>query len=517
MDRRAFLRRAIIGAGTSSIALSGRALAQSAVPGAGPYGSLDGRQPDEAGLIVPEGFIGRVVATSGELVPGTGHVWHGAPDGGACFGTGDGGWIVVSNSEIGDGQGGVGAIEFDADGSVVAARTILSGTSRNCAGGPTPWGTWLSCEEFDTTDGDGEPAPQPAGMVWETDPTGRREAVALPAMGLFNHEAAAVDPEAGAVYLTEDRSEGLLYRFVPDAYPDLLTGRLEAAVVGPDDAVTWLPVPDPSAASGPVRLQVPEATRFQGGEGIWYHDGVVFFSTKFDGRIHAIHLREQRYELIYDQAAFDSPVLDFVDNVTVDAGSGDVYVAEDGSDPIEIAVITPEREVAAFVRLVGELHEGSEVTGPCFTPDQRRLYFSSQRGGSAGTGMTFEVEGPFRGRDDIAAPLSTPVPSPTLVAPPTAAPADTPATPASPESTPTPSPTAVIAGAADDPQAAGLRDGVAADNDDGSGVGVITVTGVGIGVIAVGGAAALAVRRRNARSQRNHEPTNPERRTGHRS
>ena len=145
-------------------------------PGYGPLG-----KPDEHGIRVPEGFRSRLIAQGEQRVAGTGYRWHVASDGSATFPTDDGGWILVSNAETLD--GGASAIRFSARGEIADAYSILEGTTQNCSGGPTPWGTWLSCEEV----GD--------GRVWECDPAGRREAGVLPALGTFKHEAAAVDPQ----------------------------------------------------------------------------------------------------------------------------------------------------------------------------------------------------------------------------------------------------------------------------------------------------------------------------------
>jgi hypothetical protein len=332
----------------------------------------------------------------------TGYRWHVFPDGAATFDDGEGGWRYVCNSEVflPIGAGGASAIHFGADGEIVDAYRVLEGTTANCAGGPTPWGTWLSCEE----------RLDDLGHVWEVDPTGARPGDVRPALGVWAHEAVAVDPEGEALYLTEDDPEGKLYRFTPDAYPDLSAGRLDAAVVGAGGAVTWREVVDPSATTAPVRHQAADATVFPGNEGIWYHDGTIVFTSKGDNRVHAIDLAAQRYTLLWDGTSTDP--LSGVDNVTVAAASGDVFVAEDGGN-MELVVITPEGEVAPFLRVVEPGHEGSEITGPAFSPDGSRLYLSSQRGPTPGTlgeiagdrgvvgdtrngGVTWEVTGPFR-------------------------------------------------------------------------------------------------------------------------
>lgn len=397
-------RRGFIGgtAGAGAVLVIG-AKASAQAGGDGPYGAL-AAQPDANGLLLPEGFRSRVIARAGETVPGTPYEWPAFPDGAATFPIDVGGWYQVVNSEIPTpGDGGASAIEYDADGEVVDAYRVLGGTTQNCAGGPTPWGTWLSCEEAD------------GGQVWECDPTTADSGAAMPAMGRFHHEAVAVDPENERVYLTEDESDGAFYRFTPDAYPDLTAGLLEVASVDPDGAVTWHEVPDPTGADTPTRQQVPEVTAFDGGEGCWYADGVVYFTTKGDDHVRGLDTATDQMDVVYD----GSGPLTGVDNVTSEVGSGDLYVAEDGGD-MQLVVITADGDVAPVVQVVGEElpPDGvdSEITGPAFSPDGTRLYFSSQRGGNPQTGITYEITGPFRGIDQEPAPTTTVAAASTTVA-----------------------------------------------------------------------------------------------------
>ena len=346
------------------------------------------RDPDKNGVRLPKGFSSRIIARSSQpVVSDSDYIWHGAPDGGAVFETKTGGWIYTSNAELSEGQGGVGALVFDKSGEVVDAYSILSGTTRNCAGGATPWGTWLSCEE--TT----------GGWVWECDPKGIKPAVKRPALGAFNHEAVAVNPETNIIYLTEDRRDGLFYRFIPDTIssdglPDLSSGTLQAAIVDPQTkAVTWADVPDPLALDIPTRQQVASATPFKGGEGIVYYDNIVSFVTKGDDRIWAYQTDHEIMSVIYDHATSETPILSGVDNVTV-SQDGELIISEDGGD-LQIIAVTASGRLLPLIQLVG--HDASEVTGPAFSPDGKRLYFSSQRGteGSSKAGVTFEVTGPF--------------------------------------------------------------------------------------------------------------------------
>ncbi|WP_141618994.1 alkaline phosphatase PhoX [Myxococcus sp. AB036A] len=384
MQRRSFLRLTAMSSGLLALGPGfwRSVYAAPARPGPGPYGAISGA-PDAQGLRLPAGFSSRIVARTGQRVPGTRYTWHAAPDGGTCFPTDDGGWVYTSNCEL-PLIGGASSIRFDGGGNVTSAYRILEGTQLNCAGGPTPWGTWLSCEEWD------------GGHVWECNPQEPSQGLRRSALGTFAHEAVAVDPVGMRLYLTEDRPTGRFYRFTPAQWPSLSSGTLEAAKLNGsalDGTATfsWVRV----SASLPASLQLARflTTAFDGGEGCWYDSGTIYFTTKGDNRVWAHTPATGKVELLYDDDLHPESPLRGVDNITV-SRSGDLYVAEDGDD-LQLCLFTPgpERSVAPFLQVVG--HAGSELTGPAFCPDGQRLYFSSQRGAD-GNGVTFEVRGPFR-------------------------------------------------------------------------------------------------------------------------
>lgn len=384
MERRNFLRGAVIGTSVAAFGgtlMRGAAYAAPAQNGPSPYGSLGAA--DANGIQLPSGFTSRVIARSGQTVSGTSYSWHNAPDGGACFADGSG-WIYVSNSEINPG-GGASAVKFNSSGTITSAYRILSNTRQNCAGGATPWNTWLSCEEVSL------------GYVYETNPWGgtstRRDA-----MGKFKHEAAAADPVRRVIYLTEDESNGCFYRFIPTTWGNLSSGTLQVLVAGSgtSGSFTWQNVPDPDGSPTATRSQVSGAKHFNGGEGCHYAGDTVWFTTKGDNRVWQLNLLNSTYELAYDDSLVNpGPApLTGVDNIT-GSSSGDLFVAEDGGN-MEICIITPNDVVAVFLRITGQ--SSSEITGPAFSPNGQRLYFSSQRGtsGSSSGGITYEVTGPFR-------------------------------------------------------------------------------------------------------------------------
>ncbi len=385
MDRRSFMATfAAAAAGVTLAGTTGGAGAAPARPGPSPFGPL--RAPDANGIRLPAGFRSRVLARSGQPVGSTGYTWHPFPDGGATFRR-PGGWTYVCNSEVpGPGLGGAGQLHFNGRGRITGANSVLTGTTANCSGGGTPWRTWLSCEET------------PLGLVHECTVDGPSQGTARPALGTFAHEMVAVDADHGRLYLTEDdgSTDGdEFYRFTPDnPLPDLSAGTLEVMRWNRrTKAITWIEV-DPAVPSSVRRGSGgPHGTAFEGNEGVWYHAGHVYFTVKSNNRVYDINLARRRMTVLWDAALYDSPVLSGVDNLVMDRAHN-LYVAEDGGNMELVLISANGRRVAPFLRMVG--HGGSEISGPAFSPGGRRLYFSSQRGaGGTGTGITYEVTGPF--------------------------------------------------------------------------------------------------------------------------
>ncbi len=343
------------------------------------------KDANELGIRLPEGYSVKLIATSGERpLEKLDYVWPAYPDGGACFSDSEGGWVYVVNSEVSDGGGGVSSLKFSADGALTSTYAIATGTSRNCQGGTTPGGSWLTCEEVID------------GRVIECDPLGNKPAEQRLALGRFFREGLAYDEQRHHLYMTEDLVDGAFYRFIPSRVKggaaDLTEGVLEVARFVGNDEIEWVKVPDPEALAGvATRYQVPDCAKFNGGEGVWWQDGIVYFTTKGDDRVWRLDTETWRISVLYDRASAMNPVLSGVDDI-IGTASGELLVAEDAGD-MQIIVITADGNLKPLVQVVGQ--DASEITGLAFSPDGSRLYFSSQRGGPTGQGLTYEVTGPF--------------------------------------------------------------------------------------------------------------------------
>ena len=420
MNRRSFLK--VTGSAFAALAASGcvvRPTGERFFMAPTAYGAL---QPDPEGLLdLPENFTYRVVSSLGDRMSDGASVPDKA-DGMGCFDLGDGQLALVRNHELvsTDDSGGAFAVGFGSkDGGFVPggtthvildAKTLtvtdqfrsLGGTIRNCSGGVTPWNTWLTCEESTTGPGRefGEGLVKNHGWVFEV-PANARGLVApepLYALGRFNHEAACVDPETGFVYLTEDRDDSVLYRFIPRQSGQLaMGGRLQAMQVvdAPDlrnwsaaslrpggvSAVNWLDLDDVESPNDDLRhrARAKGASLIARGEGIHMAQGEAYICSTSGGaarlgqilRLHLSDTGEQdRLELFFESVS--TRQFNFGDNLTV-APNGHLIVCEDQyTEKVDnfLRGITPEGHAYPLARLRLQ----TELAGACFSPDGTTLF-----------------------------------------------------------------------------------------------------------------------------------------------
>ena len=317
--------------------------------------------------------------------------------------------------------GGTTTLVLDRRGGLEAQYLSLAGTIRNCAGGFTPWGSWLSCEEDVTRTGDGVLADH--GWVFEV-PAAHRGLVApvpLKALGRFNHEAAAVDPATGIVYLTEDRDDSLFYRLLPESRGELAKGgRLQALVLRAlDDSRNWNGAVletgkryqahwiDLDGAESPdddlrKRGHAAGATLFARGEGIYFGRGEFFFCCTSGGVAklgQIMRYRPSRFEgrpgerdepglLDLFVESGDGTLFNFGDNLCV-APNGHLVVCEDQyTDTVNnhLRGVTPSGQVYTLAQLRAQ----TELAGACFSPDGALLFVNVYS-----PGKTLAITGPW--------------------------------------------------------------------------------------------------------------------------
>ncbi len=332
-----------------------------------------------------------------------------------------------SGEFAGPSRGGTTTLLYDTRTQRVRSQWLsLAGTERNCAGGPTPRNTWISCEEAVFRAGEQGRAVD-HGWCFEVPASARMELTTpkpIRAMGRFYHEAVATNPYTGVVYQTEDRHDGVLFRYVPNNPDRLLEGgRLQSLAVrgrprldtrnwdrspevsvGAQLACEWIDVEDVESSDDSLRYQMFEkgCARFARGEGMWFGRGAVFFACTNGGSAKAGQVwkytpappaHEGRASESSNPGTlelFIEPnlpgVMENADNVTV-APWGDLIVCEDGKNSQFLIGVTPKGEVYKLAR---NRINTAELAGACFSPDGSTLFVNVQY-----PGLSIAITGPW--------------------------------------------------------------------------------------------------------------------------
>lgn len=430
----------------AGLARQSQAAAQGTMAVAKGYGPL---VRDPAGLIdLPAGFSYDILSEFGRTMS-DGHRVPDNADGMGCLVRSDGRIALVRNHELQPKHLDSGALprgaampqqSFDAMGGealpggtthlILNPETLaveqeflsLIGTIRNCAGGITPWGSWLTCEE--SVDGPAQSVGREHGWVFEVpaDANGLIDAVPLKAMGRFMREAAAVDPRTGIIYMTEDRADSLFYRFLPNTAGKLADGgRLQALALinGPQDSRNWssaawtvgqwhlsrwIDLDDVESPADDLRARGAKdgGVIFARGEGVhWGVDELYFTCTSGgvakEGQI--MRYRPSPYEgqgegrsagghIQLFLESTDPRQYSFGDNLTI-APNGHLIVCEDQYHDVvdnHLRGVTPAGEVYAFARIRVQ----TEPAGACFSPDGKIMFLNLYS-----PTKTLAIRGPF--------------------------------------------------------------------------------------------------------------------------
>lgn len=415
------------------------------------FGSL---KNDRRGILdLPEGFEYKIISRAGDKMDDGFYVPH-LPDGMAAYPGPDGTTILIRNHEfrIGndekvgafkgkeklwkkvdsdyiydldpDGKPLLGAtttLVYDTDKQKVKSQHLsLIGTLANCSGGITPWGSWISCEEAYYFDD--EVCSRNHGYAFEVPISaelGLVKPVPLASMGRFTREGVAFDLRTGICYQTEDRTDSLFYRFIPDEKGNLIKGgrlqclgivnkpgfdlrnwKVQNVAQGEILDVTWIDLEEPDPDEDDLRLRGHSkgAALFASGEGVAYSDGVIFFDCTNGGRTAKGQIwtyTPSPYEGTYGEEdepgklelffePNDPDILDHPDQLTI-APWRDVLVCEDGEGEQYLVGITPKRQ---FYKFAKNALNDSELAGVCFSPDRSTMFLNN-----LATGLTFAIKG----------------------------------------------------------------------------------------------------------------------------
>jgi uncharacterized protein len=442
ITRRAFLAGSAVAPFATPLASFASRLATArdiAIDGYGPLRPVEDRATGLPLLALPEGFWYVSFGWTGDPLdddtptPGT----H---DGMAAFAGPDDLIILVRNHELDPGQpfapnaydphggGGTTTLIFDPRSARVISMTAsLGGTLRNCAGGATPWGSWLSCEETVLGPARDARLHQQHGYVFEVPSRGPASAEPLRAMGCFMHEAAAVDPATSIVYMTEDQGNAGLYRFVPDRPEELAAGgKLQMLAipgraryntraqqrVGERLPIRWVDIPEPDRPHDDPALFDARGVQQQGLEqgaavfarleGAHFGDGVLHVISTSGGNARMGQVWELDEQAESLRLVFESPgpdILNMPDNVCM-SPRGALVLCEDGTRTPAIHGLTRDGGIFRFasnnIVLRGERNglrgnfTGSEFCGATFSPDGTWLFVNAQE-----PGITFAITGPW--------------------------------------------------------------------------------------------------------------------------
>ncbi len=474
LSRRQFLRSGTLATASAAVSLGFLGCSQTLIqkiPGFEPPPPFEFKPTPNRLLDLPDGFSAHAFSRVGEQMDDG--LWvPGKHDGMAAYPGPNGKTILVRNHELqaadktvgpfgwnnekiepstigkiydaGSGElpclGGTTTLVYDTKTQTLEKHFLsLIGTIRNCAGGLTPWNTWITCEETMQKADPETTYEVDHGYNFEvpiSTEIGLADPIPLKAMGRFNHEAVAVDPKTGIVYETEDRGDSLIYRFIPDKTGELAAGgKLQALKirdlkgadtrnwrdrtqkifwwtynpipVGETLAVEWVDIENVESPDDDLRIQGAEgkdAAKFARGEGIWYGssegNGEFYIACTNGG----IEYKGQIWKYIpspYEGTSRedqqpgtlqlfiepnDRKLMENADNLTV-APWGDVIICEDGPEEEFIVGITPEGHLYRFARNAGNL---SEFAGATFSPDGTTLFVNVQS-----PGITFAITGPW--------------------------------------------------------------------------------------------------------------------------